>query len=156
LNVGDGTAITFAATYMASERWGMEVFAALPASHDVTLRDTGKVAELDLLPATVSVQYHFFDPNGRIRAHVGVGLNYTTFMDESTTGVLAGTRLKLDSSPGPAAQAGLDFDLGRHWFVSIDARWFDIDAPVHLDGVRAGTLEIDPYALGMSLGRRLQ
>lgn len=156
LNVGNGAAITFAATYMASERWGMEVFAALPASHDVTLRDTGKVAELKQLPSTVSVQYHFFDPNSRIRAHVGVGLNYTTFMDESTTGALSGTDLQLDSSPGPAAQVGLDFDLGHDWFVSIDARWFDIDAPVHLNGTGIGTLEIDPYALGMSLGRRLQ
>jgi outer membrane protein len=156
LDVGSAAAITFAATYMATGHWGMEVFAALPASHDVTLRDTGKVAELKQLPSTVSLQYHFFDPNGRIRAYVGVGLNYTTFIDESTTGVLAGADLKLDPSLGPAAQVGLDFDLGRAWFVSFDARWFDIDAPAHLNGARIGTLEIDPYAVGMSLGRRLQ
>ena len=156
LDVGDGAAITLAATYMATERWGMEVFAALPVTHDVTSPDTGKVAEVRQLPLTVSLQHHFFDPNGRIRAYVGVGLNYTTFMDESTTGMLAGTDLQLDSSLGPAAQVGLDFDLGRDWFVSIDARWFDIDAPAHLNGARIGTLEIDPYALGMSFGRRLR
>ena len=155
LQVGDGAAVTVAATYMATERWGMEVFAALPAKHDVTLRDTGKVAEIRQLPATMSLQYHFLDPNGRIRGYVGAGLNYTTFLDESTTGAFAGADLQLDSSLGPAAQAGLDFDLGRAWFISIDARWFDIDTPARWNGARLGTLEIDPYAVGIAIGRRL-
>ena len=155
LHVGDGAAVTFAATYMATERWGAEVFTALPVSHDVTSPETGKVAQFKQLPSTVSLQYHFFDPNGRIRGYVGAGLNYTTFTNEGTTGALAGTELKLDASFGPAAQAGLDFDLGRAWFVSIDARWFDIDTAAHLNDARLGTLEIDPYAVGMSIGRRL-
>lgn len=155
LQVDDGAALAIAATYMATERWGMEIFAALPVTHDVTLRDTGEVAEVRQLPATMSLQYHFFDPNGRIRCYVGAGLNYTTFLDESTTGAFTGTDLQLDSSLGPAAQAGLDFDLGRAWFVSIEARWFDIDTPARLNGARLGTLEIDPYAVGMSIGRRL-
>lgn len=155
LHVSDGAAVTLAATYMATERWGMEVFAALPVTHDVTLRDTGKVAEVKQLPSTMSLQYHFFDPNGRIRGYIGAGINYTMFMDEGTTGALAGIELQLDSSLGPAAQVGLDFDLGHAWFVSIDARWFDIDTPVRLNGARLGTLEIDPYAVGMSIGRRL-
>jgi outer membrane protein len=133
----------------------MEVFTALPVTHDVTLRDTGKVAEVKQLPSTVSLQYHFFDPNGRIRGYIGAGINYTMFMDESTTGALTGTGLQLDSSLGPAAQVGLDFDLGRAWFVSIDARWFDIDTSAHSNGARLGTLEIDPYAVGISIGRRL-
>ncbi len=155
LQAGDGAAVAIAATYMATERWGMEVFAALPVKHDVTLRDTGKVAEVRQLPATMSLQYHFFDPNGRIRGYIGAGLNYTTFLDESTTGAFTGTDLQLDSSLGPAAQIGLDFDLGRAWFVGIEARWFDIDTPAHLNGAHLGTLEIDPYAVGMSIGRRL-
>ena len=155
LQVGDGAAVTLAATYMATERWGLEVFTALPVSHDVTSPETGKVAQFKQVPSTVSLQYHFFDPNGLIRGYVGAGLNYTTFTNEGTTGALAGTELKLDASLGPAAQVGLDFDLGRAWFVSIDARWFDIDTPAHLNGARLGTLEIDPYAVGMSIGRRL-
>jgi outer membrane protein len=155
LQVGHGAAVTVAATYMLAERWGTEVFAATPVTHDVTLRGTGKVAEFKQLPSTLSLQYHFLDPNGRIRGYIGAGLNYTIFMDADTTGALAGTQLRLDSSLGPAAQVGLDFDLGRAWFVSIDARWFDIDTPVHLNGARLGTVEIDPYAVGMSIGRRL-
>jgi outer membrane protein len=155
LHVGDGAAVTLAATYMATKRWGVEVFTALPVSHDVTSPETGKVAQFKQVPSTVSLQYHFFDPNGLIRGYVGAGLNYTTFTNESTTGALAGTELKLDASLGPAAQVGLDFDLGRAWFLSIDARWFDIDTAAHLNDARLGTLELDPYAVGMSIGRRL-
>ena len=155
LHVGDAAAVSIAATYMVTRRWGMEVFAALPVTHDVTLRDTGKVAEIRQLPATMSLQYHFFEQSGRIRGYIGAGVNYTTFMDEDATGALAGTDLQLDSSLGLAAQAGLDFDLGRAWFVSIDARWFDIDTAARLNGARLGTLEIDPYAFGMSIGRQL-
>ena len=155
LQVSDGAAVTIAATYMATERWGVEVFAALPVTHDVTLRDAGKVAEVKQVPSTASLQYHFLDPNGRIRGYVGAGLNYTAFMDESTTGALTGTDLRLGSSLGPAAQVGLDFDVGRAWFVSIDARWFDVDARAHWNGARFGALETDMYAVGMSIGRRL-
>lgn len=155
LHIGDAAAVSVAATYMATRRWGMEVFAALPATHDVTLRDTGKIAEVRQLPATMSLQYHFFEPNGRIRGYIGAGLSYTTFMDERATGALAGSDLQFDASLGLAAQAGLDFDLGRAWFVSIDARWFDIDTSARWNGAPLGTLEIDPYAFGMTIGRQL-
>lgn len=154
LHIRDGVGITLSASYMASEHWGIEALAALPIDHEITLREGGKAADIRQLPPTLSLQYHFFDPNGRIRGHVGVGLNYTVFFDERTTGPLAGAELTLDSSLGPAAQLGLDFDLGRTWFVGVDARWFDIDTRSRLDGASLGTIEIDPYAIGLSIGRR--
>jgi len=40
------------------------------------------------------------------------------------------------------------------WFLNVDARWFDIDTDARLDGVDFGTIEIDPYALGVSLSHR--
>jgi hypothetical protein len=36
----------------------------------------------------------------------------------------------------------------------VDARWFDIDTDARLDGIELGTIEIDPYAFGLSLGNR--
>lgn len=155
LNVGDGVAITFAATYMLSEHWGVEALASLPVEHEITMEDSGRVATVQQLPPTLSLQYHFLDPNGRIRAYVGAGINRTTFFDEHTSGALQGSELQLADSWGPALQAGLDFDVGRRWFVSIDARWFDIDSAAQLNGTSLGTVEIDPYAAGLTIGRRL-
>jgi outer membrane protein len=155
LQVGAGTALTFAASYMLSEHWGIEALAALPVEHEIVLRGSGTVARVQQVPPTLSLQYHFMDPNGRIRAYLGAGINRTTFCDEHTSGALQGSELDLADSWGPAVEAGLDFDVGRHWFISIDAHWFDIDTTTRLNGANLGTLEIDPYAVGMTVGRRL-
>jgi outer membrane protein len=155
LVVGDGTAITLSATRMLSRHWGIEALASLPVEHEIALRGDGTVARVRQVPPTLSLQYHFPDPNGRIHGYVGAGINHTTFFDERTRGVLQGSDLELADSWGPAVQAGLDFDIGRGWFVNLDARWFDMDAGARLNGASLGTVEMDPYAVGMTLGRRL-
>lgn len=155
LAVGDGTAITFAATRMLSRHWGIEALASLPVEHEIALQGEGTVARVRQLPPTLSLQYHFPDPNGRIRGYVGAGINRTIFFDEQTRGSLRGNDLDLADSWGLALQGGLDFAIGRGWFVNLDARWFDIDTRARLNGVSLGTVEVDPYAVGMTLGRRL-
>lgn len=155
LQVGDGTAITFDATYMMSRHWGVEALAALPVEHEIALRGSGTVARIRQVPPTLSLQYHFMDPNGRIRAYVGAGINRTFFFDENTRGALRGRHLTLADSWGPALQVGLDCAVGRRWFVNLDARWFDIDTAASLDGTSLGRIAIDPYAVGFSFGRRL-
>ncbi|HEY7640821.1 MAG TPA: OmpW family outer membrane protein [Steroidobacteraceae bacterium] len=147
------TGLTFNITYMFSQHWGAELLAGLPFLHSITLKGTGEVAETDLLPPTLSAQYHF-NPNGRVRPYIGAGLNYTLFSGERTWGALEGTKLELDSSFGPAAQLGIDIDVIRGWFVNVDARWFDIDTDAKLDGAALGTIEIDPYAFGLTVGHR--
>jgi outer membrane protein len=153
VNVDEGTMLTFTATYLLAPNWGVELLAALPFSHDINLNGGGKVAETKHLPPTLSLQYHF-NPAGSIRPYVGAGLNYTVFFSEDTTGALAGTDLSLDPSFGLAAQAGVDIAINSDWFVNIDARWLDIDSDAELNGGDLGTVEIDPYAFGLSVGRR--
>lgn len=156
VRVGDGAALTASGTYMLSRHWGLDLLAALPVEHDIRFVSGDKAASVRQLPPTLSLQYHFLDSTGRARAYVGVGLNYTTFFNERTTGALTGQSLRLDSSLGPAAQLGLDIDVGKAWFVGIDARWFDIDTRATVGGIPLGTVEIDPYALGLTIGRRLR
>lgn len=153
VDVDEAAMLTFGGTYLMTPNWGVEVLAALPFTHDINLNGGGKVAETDHLPPTVSLQYHF-NPAGIVRPYVGAGLNYTVFFNEKTSGALAGSKLSLDSSFGLAAQAGLDVALGSDWFINIDARWFDIDTKAKLDGANLGTVEIDPYGYGISIGRR--
>jgi outer membrane protein len=155
LQVGDGTAITFAATYMLNRHWGIEALAALPVEHEIALKGSGTVARVRQLPPTLSLQYHFMDPNGLIRGYLGAGINRTSFFDERTSGALQGSELQLEDSWGLAMQAGLDFDIGRRWFINLDSRWFDIDTDAHLNGASMGTIELDPYAVGLTIGRRL-
>jgi outer membrane protein len=154
VNVDAAESLTFNVTYMLAPHWGVELLAALPFSHDIRLNaDGSRVAETKHLPPTLSVQYHFL-PDARFRPYAGVGLNATLFFDEKTTGALQGSDLSLDDSYGPAAQLGMDVDLGGDWLLNVDARWFDIDSAARLDGAGIGTVSIDPYAFGLSVGRR--
>lgn len=153
VNVEAAQSLTFNVTYLITPNWGVEVLAALPFSHDINLNGGGKVGETKHLPPTVSVQYHFL-PDLKVRPYVGVGLNGTIFFSEKTTGALAGSELSLDSSFGPTAQVGVDFAVSDAWFINVDARWMDIDTDAKLNGVSLGTVEIDPYAYGVSFGRR--
>lgn len=144
-DVGDNWRPTVTAEYFLSPNWGIEVLAALPFKHDIELNGV-KAGETKHLPPTFSLQYHF--EGEKVSPFVGLGLNYTTFFSEETTGPLAGTELKLDDSWGLAAHAGLDFAIGQDKWLRLDARWIDIDTDVSVNGGDVGTVNIDPMVYG--------
>ena len=148
-----GAALNLNATYMMTDNWAVDILAAIPFNHEINLVGGPKVGETDQLPPTVSLQYHFM-PTERFQPYLGVGVNYTTFFSEETTGPLAGSDLKLEDSWGLAAQIGFDYMIDDHWFANLDARWMDIDTEVKLDGESLGDVEIDPFVYGLSFGYR--
>ncbi len=153
LDVDDGYSFGFNVTYMATPNIGIELLAAWPFSHDISLSGAGTVGETKHLPPTLSVQYHFM-PTSNIRPYAGLGLNYTIFFDEEAKGALAGSNLSLDNSWGVAVQLGIDIDVAPNWFVNADLRYIDIESDAKLDGVGIGTVEIDPIVFGLNIGIR--
>lgn len=139
--------ITF--EYFVKENLGIEVLGALPFKHEIAVKGVGKVGQTKHLPPTVTLQYHF-NSAGKVSPLLGVGLNYTTFFSEDTTGPLAGSRLKLDDSFGLAVHAGLDFKVAGKGSLRVDVRWADIDTEVKVDGAKLGTANIDPLVYGVS------
>ena len=135
--------------YFVRDNLGVEVIAAWPFEHDVSIAGLGTVGSTKHLPPTVSLQYHF-NSKGKVCPFLGAGLNYTTFFSEDTRGALAGTDLKLDDSWGLAAHAGLDIKVSERGAVRVDARWIDIDTDVSVDGVGLGTANIDPMVYGVA------
>jgi outer membrane protein len=146
VTVGQDTKPTITAEYFIRDNLGIEVLAALPFEHDISIRGPGKVGSTRHLPPTVSLQYHFGE--NKLRPFLGAGINFTRFSSEKTTGDLAGSRLDLDSSWGLAAHAGIDFQLTGRSAIRVDLRWIDIDSDVKLDGVKIGTANIDPLVYG--------
>lgn len=154
VNVDSAQMLTFNVTYKYTDNWGVEVLAALPFSHDIDLNVNGaRVGKTKHLPPTLSLQYHFA-PRAMIRPYAGLGVNYTVFFAEKTQGALAGGELKLDPSFGLAVQAGFDIAISDNWFVNADVRYIDIDSDAKLGGVSLDTVTIDPYVIGVSVGRR--
>lgn len=146
VEVGSNVRPTITAEYFVRDNLGIEVLAALPFQHDIDIKGLGTVGSTKHLPPVVSLQYHFGD--GKVKPFVGAGLNYTYFFSESTTGALAGSKLKLDNSWGLAAHAGIDFKVGEKGAIRLDARWIDIDTDVKLDGANLGTVNVDPLVYG--------
>lgn len=133
--------------YFVRDNLGIEVIAAWPFEHDISIDGLGTVGSTKQLPPTVSLQYHF-NSKSKVSPFIGAGVNYTTFFSEDTRGALEGSRLKLDDSWGLAAHAGIDFAVGERSAIRVDARWIDIDTDVKLDGAGIGTVNIDPIVYG--------
>ena len=146
VEVGSNVRPTITAEYFIRDNLGIEVLASLPFQHDIDIVGVGNVGSTKHLPPTVSLQYHFGE--GKVKPFVGLGVNYTLFFSEDTSGALAGNDLKLDDSFGLAAHAGIDFKVGEKGAIRVDARWIDIDTDVTLNGADIGTVNIDPLVYG--------
>lgn len=152
IDVDNGYSLGINATYMVNPNIGIEIIGALPFKHDIDLGGS-KVGSTYQLPPTVFAQYHFM-PTSNIRPYAGVGLNYTYFWDEKTKGALSGTSLELDSSWGLAGELGVDIDVAPNWFVNAVVMYMDIDSKAKVNGAGIGTVEIDPWVVGLNIGTR--
>ncbi|MEO7199198.1 MAG: OmpW family outer membrane protein [Dokdonella sp.] len=149
LRIGSDTKPTFTLEYFLNDNLGIEVLAALPFKHDISIEGLGKVGSTKHLPPTVSLQYHF-NRSGSVSPFVGAGINYTTFFSAKTSDALAASTLKLGDSWGLAAHVGADFAISDRSALRVDLRWMDINSKVKLDGVKLGTARIDPLIYGTS------
>lgn len=133
--------------YWMGDHWQVDLFAAMPARHDVDF-DGAHVARLTHLPSALTFQYHFA-PDGQFDPFLGLGVNYTSLHNEAFVGSLNTSELELDNSFGLTAQIGLAFHLTDQWSIGADVRWFDVDADVEVDGAEQGSLNIDPVVAGI-------
>jgi len=154
VSVEDATSFSFTLGKMMTKNIELEVLAAWPFDHDITLADGGAtVGSAKHLPPTVSLNYHFM-PEATFDPYIGLGINYTFFWDESTRGALDGTRLSLSNSFGFALQAGADFNLSNNWLINASVRYIDISTRATLDGVSLGNVNIDPIVYSLNFGKR--
>ncbi len=150
IEADDAYSLTLTGVYMLTDNIGLELLASAPWSHDITL-DGAKVGNAKQLPPTLSMQW-YTPAIGRIHPYLGVGLNWTMFFSESTTGALAGSNLELDDSFGVAVQGGMDWDLSDRWLVNADLRWINIESDVKLDGTKLGNAKINPIVFSLNVG----
>ena len=156
--VGDATGLTLTGEYFFYENVGVELLLAWPFTHDISLDlpagDT-KVADTQQLPPVLSLQYHFNGTAGAgsVSPFLGVGVNYTTFFNTDTTGMLAGTDLDLGDSWGAAFHAGVDYKASEKDIVRVDVRYIDIETEAELDGQKLDDVAVNPWVFGMSYVR---
>ena len=149
-------------TYMLTQNLGLELILAT-SNHSVTSRGSlgalGKVIDSDVLPPTLTLQYHF-NPYGTFRPYAAIGVNYTQFFNEKVKGPLniSGSDIHLESTWGLAAQFGFDYMLNHEWFINADIKYIKIDTTAKFHDTAFGNVEvdvdIDPVVVGLGFGKR--
>lgn len=149
IDIDNDTGPTFNLAYFFTPNLAVDVLGGLPFEHDIKLNGS-KVATTKQLPPIVTLQYHFA-PEAQVRPFVGIGLNYTYFYDEDLDN---GADLELSDSWGAAVQAGVDFALDDNWSLGGDVRYAKIDTDVKINGVKVGSVDVDPTVYSVNLGYR--
>jgi outer membrane protein len=153
VSVDSATSATFNFTYMMTANWAVEVLAAYPFEHDISLIGGPEVGSTKQLPPTVSLQYHFL-PDSTFQPYVGLGVNYTNFFSEKLYGPLEGASLSLDDSWGWAGEIGADIMLNEKWFLNLNLRYIGIESDATVNGEPFGKVKIDPWVYGAHAGFR--
>lgn len=156
---------TLAIEYFVAPRISIETICCL-TQHDVD--GTGPIAAAELvadakiLPATVTVKYHFTESG--VRPFIGAGPTWFLFIDEkpgaAAVALLSATKQRLDNRFGVVAQAGIDIPLGDKGFgISIDAKKYFLRTTAHWYNA-AGTEvlstkhKLDPWVLSGGVSYR--
>lgn len=146
---------TISGEYFVANNIGVELLAAIPFHHDITLTPTTGGdpinAKTQHLPPTLSVQYHFdgYNMPMNVKPFVGVGVNYTTFFKEKIY-LGNGNDLNIKDSVGVAGHIGLDIPFAPTEAFRIDARYMDIKPDVELNGADIGSVDISPWVYGVA------
>lgn len=136
--------------YRLNENWALELVLSVPQEHDVKLGGTS-LGDFKHLPPTLLLKYYAGEFAG-FRPYVGAGANFTLIFDEN----LSNGGLKLDNySVGPAAQVGVEYDLGERWSLNLDVKRIMLRTDVKTAaGVKVSELEVDPWLLAIGVKYR--
>jgi outer membrane protein len=172
IDIDDAFSLGVDITYMVTNNFGVELMLNTSSKHDI--KGTGNLAGVDVgdinvLPPSVIAVWHF-KPDSNVRPYIGAGLNYTIFFDGGTTdqftstmdtvlgGGVTSTDVSVDNELSIIIQAGVDIDINNDWYVSLDAKYIDMDttATVEVNGADAATIDFDvnPLILGVGVGMR--
>ena len=135
-------------SYFFTPHIAAELVLTYPQEHDVKVAG-GDIGSVEELPPTLLLQYHF-NPAGKFRPYVGVGVNYTLFTNDE---LAMGLKTENDSV-GLALQVGMDVKLADQWFLNVDVKKIKMGTDVELNGARLTHIDIDPWLVGVGLGYR--
>ena len=131
---------------------------AATSEHDLSVRGSAlgdiKLGHVWALPPTLTVQYHPF-PTARFSPYAGLGVNYTFFYGYGGDKTAPVNRVRVDSAPGFAMVAGVDYEVAPNWLVNFDVKKILLrpDASVNSGLVRAG-VTLDPWIIGAAVRYR--
>jgi len=143
-------------SYFFTPNIALELILAV-SPHDMQVEGsalgTVDLGEVTLLPPTLTLQYHFL-PDSQFRPYVGVGINYTFFLDESAPrGVVQS--IDYENGFGYAFQAGMDYALTETIVLNLDLKKVFLNTDVAINGGAINAdVDLDPWIVGAGVGYR--
>ncbi|MDE2262047.1 MAG: OmpW family protein [Gammaproteobacteria bacterium] len=109
---------------------------------------------------TLLLEYVFGAPSSRLRPYVGVGVNYTKFVNRRSTpagNAASGgpTSISLPASVGPAATAGLSYEITDRWHVYASYSVAQVNSKLEANTagiIRTSEIHFWPNTLVISAG----
>lgn len=139
-------------TYFITDNIALELIAAT-TKHDVSHSSGLGLGEVNLLPPTLTLQYHPL-PKERFSPYVGAGVNYTIFYNEDAPGG-AVTSIDYDNAFGFALQAGADYAVADNWYLNVDVKKIFLSTDVSINGGAINAdVDLDPWVVGFGVGYR--
>ena len=172
VEVDDDTQFGIIPMYMVTDHVGIELLAATPFEHDISVQGKGvdvPAGSTKHLPPTLTVQWYPRGGKEGWQPFVGMGVNYTIFFDEDTSSQLdavlanpdvlgaSDVDLELDNSFGLAFEAGVDIPFAKNWAISAAVWYLEIDTNAKLK-TDVGTVHfktnIDPFVYHLGIAHR--
>ena len=141
-------------SYFLTPQIAVELVLTYPQKQ--TIRSNGTdIGSLKHLPPTLTAQYHFTS-FGAFEPYVGAGLNYTRFSSvRLDPAVQTAPQPSLSkNNVGLAVQVGFDCEFIKNTYFNVDAKKVQIRTDVSSAGTEVGTFEVDPWLIGVGIGRR--
>ncbi|MES2991846.1 MAG: OmpW family outer membrane protein [Pseudomonadota bacterium] len=141
-------------SYFVTPQWALELVLTYPQKHTIRAGGT-EIGSLKHLPPTLTAQYHFTGL-GAFKPYLGAGLNYTRF---SNVRFVPAVQTALQPSVGKdsigfAVQAGFDYEVAQNVYLNVDVKKVQIETDIRSAGTRVGTFKVDPWLIGVGIGRR--
>jgi len=123
--------------------------------------DGERLGEIWFTPATLTLRYEF-QLRGGLQPYIGGGLNATFYLFDDVEPVLEGmgvTQLVANPSFGWVFEGGLNYDLNKDTFVSLDIKLMDLSNTLDLennnkDNLDRVNIEGSPIEIGLGIGWR--
>jgi outer membrane protein len=148
ITVSDKTIPEIDISYYFTPNFSAELVLTYPQEHDVMLNGA-KIGTFKHLPPTLTAKYHF-TPDAKFSPYLGAGINYTRISNVELVNNLDLSR----NSFGLAVQAGIDFNLDKHWSLNLDVKKVQIRSDVTSAGNKVTQVQVDPWLFGVGVGYR--
>jgi outer membrane protein len=151
-NVDSGWSMTGSLGYHFDPHWSADFWTGLTkAKHTISQTGVGDIAQADTRPMALTVNYHFL-PESKFNPYLGVGYGWLDVSNEKGLGTLSGDTIKAGNDSGLSYVLGADVALNDNVFLRGSARHLQASSDVTINGTAAGTVKLDPWVYGVSVG----